>query len=130
MRTEHDRHQAVMVVDDASPQLNRSLAMKHAYFQDQGTSAGLWLQHISEMPLFVRSELSNGVQLADLVSYNIYRAFRAGELTYPFFARLVPCFWSRGTTPVEEIEGLKVFPDESPLQELRRTLGRQRAQNR
>ena len=130
MRTEHDRHQAVIVVDDASPQLNRSLAMKHAYFQDQGTSAGLWLQHISEMPLFVRSELSNGVQLADLVSYNIYRAFWTGDLTYPFFARLVPCFWSRGSTPVEEIGGLKVFPDESPLQELRKTLGKQRAQNR
>jgi hypothetical protein len=37
MRSEHDRHQAVLVVDDASPQMNRSLAMKHAFFQDRGT---------------------------------------------------------------------------------------------
>ena len=73
MWTEHDRHQAVMVVDDAGPQLNRSLAMKHAYFQDQGTSAGQRLRHIVEMPLFVRSELSNGVQLADMVSYTPLR---------------------------------------------------------
>jgi len=29
MRSEHDRHQAVMVADDVSPQMNRSLAMKH-----------------------------------------------------------------------------------------------------
>ncbi|MFB3816423.1 MAG: DUF3800 domain-containing protein [Candidatus Methylomirabilales bacterium] len=49
------------------------MAMKHAFFQDTGTSSGLWLKHISEMPLFVRSELSNGIQLADLVSYNVWK---------------------------------------------------------
>jgi hypothetical protein len=129
MRTEHDRHQAVLVVDDTGPQMNRSLAMKHAYFQDQGTSSGLLLRHISEMPLFVRSELSNGVQLADMVSYNLYRAFRSGDLDYSFFAQMVPSIWSCGTTPAEQIEGLKVFPDASQLQVLRETLGRRRAQN-
>jgi hypothetical protein len=129
MRSEHDRHQAVMVADDVSPQMNRSLAMKHAFFQDRGTSAGLWLRHISEMPLFVRSELSNGVQLADMVSYNIYRAFRSADASYPYFARLLPCFWSCGTTSPEEIEGLKIFPDDSPLHELRKALGKQKAQN-
>ena len=89
----------------------------------------LWLKHISEMPLFVRSELSNGVQLADMVAYNIYRAFRSGDVSYRYFVRLLPCFWSCATTPPEEIEGLKFFPDDSPLHELRKALGRQRAQN-
>ena len=62
MRTMHPRHQAVMIADGVSKEVNRSLAMKHAYLQDQGTSSGLWLTKICEMPLFVRSELSNGVQ--------------------------------------------------------------------
>jgi len=81
------------------------------------------------MPLFVRSELSNGVQLADMVSYNIYRAFRSADVSYPHFSRLLPCFWSCGTTSPEEIEGLKIFPDDSPLHELRKALGKQKAQN-
>ena len=49
--------------------------------------------------MFVRSELSAGVQLADLCSYNIYRAFKYGDLTYPFFQRIAPFIW----TPHERV---------------------------
>ena len=121
MRTMHPKHQAVMVADDVSRQLNRSLAMKHAYLQDQGTTSGLWLTHICEMPLFVRSELSNGVQLADLCAYNIYRAFREGNLQYPFFARIAGQIWSKAKPlrfPGPLFSGLTVFPDRSPLMQL------------
>jgi len=86
MRAKYGRHQAIMVNDDVSLQANRSLAMKHAWLLDQGTTHDTWLRHICEMPMFVRSELSNGVQLADLCSYNIYRAFKSGGLDYPFSA--------------------------------------------
>ena len=37
---EHPRHNGIMVVDDVSKEMNRSLAMKHAYFQQSGTSSG------------------------------------------------------------------------------------------
>ena len=118
MRNTHWRHQAIMVNDDVSRQANRALAMKHAYILDQGTTNGVWLKHVCEMPMFVRSELSSGVQLADLCSYNIYRAFRSGDLTYPFFARIASRVWSRCNTAKSPFSGLYVFPGSSPLREL------------
>lgn len=118
MRCRHHKHQALMVTDDVGLQQNQSLAMKHAYIMDRGTADNLWLKHICEMPMFVRSELSNGVQLADLCSYNVYRAFKTGDLTYPFFQRITPYIWSR-TEPVRyPFSGLHVFPDNSPLRSL------------
>lgn len=115
MRAKFWKHQGIMVNDDVSRQMNQSLAMKHAYLLDQGTANGTWLRHICEMPMFVRSELSNGVQLADLCSYNIYRAFRDGDLSYPFFNRIKPYIWSRSNPVDVPFSGLWVFPGTSPL---------------
>jgi len=88
MKKEHGLHRALMVVDDTSRQMNVSLAMKHSYFQREGTSSGSRIGHIVELPMFVASELSNGVQLADLCAHNVYRAFNDEDLTYPFFERI------------------------------------------
>jgi len=115
MRAKHNKHQALMVNDDVSIQANKSLATKHAYLLDQGTKKGLWLKHICEMPMFVRSELSNGIQLADLCSYNIYRAFKSGDLDYPFFRLIFPYIWSRTEPVTRPFSGIRVFPYESPL---------------
>jgi hypothetical protein len=115
LREEHSKHQGILITDDISKERNRSLAMKHAFIQSEGTATGVWLSHIAEMPLFVRSELSNGVQLADLVAYNIYRAFRYEDLDYPFFAKIVPYLWTSSRTGAELLDGLRVFPPESPL---------------
>jgi hypothetical protein len=128
MRSVHPKHQAIMVNDDVSREVNRSLALKHAYFLDKGTTDGVWLQHICEMPMFVRSELSNGVQLADLCSYNIYRTFKQGNLDYPFFTRIMPSVWSRADDPSRPFSGLYVFPAESPLRGLVEEFERGRAQ--
>lgn len=89
----HPKHQAIMINDDVSREMNRMLAMTHARLLDKGTTNNTWLRNICEMPMFVRSELSVGVQLADLCSYNIYRAFKSGDLAYPYFARLAPYLW-------------------------------------
>jgi len=43
---------------------------------------------------FTDSKLSNGVQLADLCGYNVYRAFRSKDFAYPYFAQLVPAIYS------------------------------------
>ena len=129
MRRWHDKHQAIMIVDDVDRQMNRSLAMKHAHILDQGTHRDTWLRHICEMPMFVRSELSNGVQLADLCGYNIYRAFKTADLKYPFFDRISNSIWCH-RTPLTfgqmPFRGLYVYPSKSPLRALARELQERR----
>jgi Protein of unknown function (DUF3800) len=93
MRARHDKHQAIMINDDVSREMNLMLAMNHAKLLDRGTQRETWLRHICEMPMFVRSELAVGVQLTDLCAYNIYRAFKTGDLAYPYFQRVAPHIW-------------------------------------
>jgi Protein of unknown function (DUF3800) len=124
---EHTKHQGLLITDDIGIQHNRSLAMKHAYIQMAGTAMGTRLKHIAEMPLFVRSELSNGVQLADLASYNIYRCFRDDNVDYPFFERIVPYLWVSKRTPEDCLDGICVFPPESPLTEMHAKIVKKRA---
>jgi hypothetical protein len=108
----HSKHLGLMVMDDTSKQLNQAVAMKHAFFQRSG-NRNMGFRHIVEYPFFTRSELSNGVQLADLLAYSVYRAFRDENFEYPYFARLWPSFYRRqGGTG---LDGLKVWPEASPL---------------
>ena len=93
MRGMNPKHKAILVNDDVSVQVNRVLAMEHARLVERGTQDGLWLNHICEMPMFVRSELSNGVQLADMCSYNIYRAMKNNDRAYAYFQRIAPRIW-------------------------------------
>lgn len=115
MREDHNRHNAIMVSDDMSRQENRSLAMKHSYLLETRTSSGLPLKHIVEMPLFVRSELSEGVQLADLCAYNFYSAYQYRDFSKPAFNRILPYLYTSRNTPGHKIDGLKIFPDSSDL---------------
>ena len=59
--------------------------------------------------------VSNGVQLADLCCYNVYRAFRSRDFSYPYFAKLLPHIYRSNRTPADKLDGLKVFPDDSEL---------------
>lgn len=110
----HPKHQGLIVMDDTQRQLNHAVAMKHAYFQREG-NANVRFRHIVEYPFFTDSKLSNGVQLADLCAYNVYRAFRSKHFAYPFFSQLLSAFYKSNTTPPEKLDGLKVFPDDSEL---------------
>ncbi len=112
MRQYHPKHRALIVMDDTSRQLNRAVAMKHASFQRTG-NRNMKFPAIVEYPFFTRSELSNGVQLADLLAYSVYRAFKDEDLGYPYFERVLGNFYRRrkGTA----LDGLKVWPDRSPL---------------
>lgn len=69
--------------------------------------------HIVEYPFFTRSELSNGVQLADLLAYNVYRTFRDEDPDYPYFRIILPKVCRRRDTGT--LAGLKVWPETSPL---------------
>lgn len=110
----HRKHSGIIVMDDTQKQLNHSVAMKHAFFQREGNK-NVRFKHILEYPFFTDSRLSNGVQLADLCSYNIYRAFRNEEFDYPYFQRLLPHFYRSDRTREAKFDGLKVFPDDSDL---------------
>ena len=66
-----------------------------------------------EYPFFTRSELSNGVQLADLLAYNVYRAFRDEAPDYPYFRSVLPKIYRR--RDMASLAGLKVWPETSPL---------------
>jgi hypothetical protein len=111
----HPKHKAILVADEVSRQDNQSLAMKHAYFLEHGTSSGMRFRCIMETPFFVPSELSEGVQFVDLCSYNVYRAFHDENLNYPFFQRMLPKMYTSRNTHAAKLDGIKVFPPESPL---------------
>jgi Protein of unknown function (DUF3800) len=114
----HPKHRALVVMDDSSRELNQAVAMKHAFFQragNQNTAFG----HIVEYPFFTRSELSNGVQLADLIAYNVYRAFKYENFNYPYFQLCLPYFYKREASMM--LDGLKVWPEGSALIERAKT---------
>lgn len=119
----YPKHKGLIVMDDSERELNRAVAMKHAellhhggqrFFSKFGKQR-IRFNHIAEYPFFTESSLSHGVQLADLCAYNVYRAFKGEDFTYPFFERVIPHFYNSKNTPPDKIDGLKIFPDTSPL---------------
>ena len=99
----HPKHNALIIMDDTSRELNKAVALKHAYFQRSGNQ-NMQFRHIVEYPFFARSELSNGIQFADLLAYNVYRAFKDENLGYDYFQRML-------------LDGLKIWPSGSGLME-------------
>ena len=112
MREYHPKHRASIMMDDTNKQLNHVVATKHASFQRAG-NRNITFPVIVEYPFFTRSELSNGVQLADLLGYNVYRAFKFEDFCYPYFERVLPNFYRRRDG--EALDELKVWPEPSPL---------------
>jgi hypothetical protein len=101
-------------MDDSGRKENRSLAMKHAYIQREGGQL-MRFHHIVEYPMFIDSALSNGIQLADLCGYNVYRAFRDQNFTYPYFYNMLMRFYCSNQTSTDKLDGLKVWPEDSDL---------------
>ena len=118
MNEYHPKHLALIVMDDTSKQLNQAIALKHAYFQRAGNQ-NMRFNHIVEYPFFTRSELSNGVQLADLLAYDVYRAFHRENFAYPYFQEVLGYFYRRKNKKGDDLSGLKIWPDESPLKNWR-----------
>ena len=58
----------------------------------------------------------DGVQLADLLAYNVYRAFRDEDPHYPYFRAVLPKIYRRRETGT--LAGLKVWPETSQLVDL------------
>lgn len=116
----HPKHQGLIVIDDTDKSINRELSLKHAYFQREGNQR-VDFKHIVEYPFFTNSKLSNGIQLADIIGYNVYRAFKDTNFSYPYFQRQLPYFYFSRNTADAKLDGLKVFPDDSELVEFVRS---------
>ena len=119
MSSDHKCQQALIIMDDMDKELNRAVAMRHASYLRTGN----WntdFQNIVEYPFFTRSELSNGVQLADQLAYNVYHAFRYEDMKYSYFERMAPNFYQNRDRTIPY--GLKVWPDDSPLIEMVKTI--------
>ena len=124
MRREHPKHCAIIVADDCGKSRNRALTLRHTHLLETATSTRLKLDHIVEMPMFVRSEVSEGVQLCDLCAYAVYRAFTYGNLDYPFFTRVVEHIYR--SAPDGRLPGLRIYPSRGPLVAARKALERKR----
>ena len=116
MAEKHSRHQAIFIADDNGKDENYRLAVGHARMlrQTKGKNRSARFANIVEMPLFARSELSLGVQLADLCAYNVYRAFRNKDMEYPHFRRVFP-FFHQGEAKSGVPDGLLIFPRTSEI---------------
>jgi len=109
----HPKHLGLIVMDDTHKKLNRSITMQHASLLRDG-NRNMEFPNIVENPFFTRSELSNGVQLADQLAYNVYRAFRDKNTAYSYFENLLGHFYRDRAG----LSGLKIWPDNSPLIDL------------
>ena len=91
--------------------LNRAVAMKHTACQRAG-NRDMTFPAIVEYPLRAAS-CPTASKLADLLACSVYRAFKDEDLGYPYFERVLGNFYRRrqGTA----LDGLKVWPDRSPL---------------
>ncbi|HIV09699.1 MAG TPA: DUF3800 domain-containing protein [Candidatus Spyradenecus faecavium] len=115
MTEAHPKHKAILITDDTGKQRNLQTTTAQITFYERGATSGLHFKHIIEMPLFVRSETCEGVQLADLCCYNVYRRFSQDDPDYPFYKRIAPFFYNSDNTDKEKVDGLKIFPPTSPF---------------
>ena len=97
-------------MDDTSRQLNRTVVMKHAAFQRAG-NRNMTFPAIVEYPFFTRSEPSNGVQLADLLAYSVYRAFKDEDSGYPYFFVWARCPWRAYRSGLDPERTLSTFSE-------------------
>ncbi len=115
MKERHPKHKASLITDDTGTQRNLQTTSAQIHFYEKGASSGQVFRHIVEMPLFVSSAMCVGVQLADLCGYNIYRRFRANDRDYSFYKRIEPFFYNSTNTETQKLDGLKIFPPNSPF---------------
>ena len=107
----HPRHKAIVIADEYEQTANYRLATQHAHFLRTKTTAKIQLRRIVETPLFIRSELSEGIQLADLCAYNVYRAFANDDMKYSYFQKILPYFHRFPGAENDIATIIKVFPD-------------------
>ncbi len=82
--------QGIIILDKSS--YENSLQSLATHFRNNGTRWGN-LNNIREVPLFVDSKASRGIQLADHIAYSVFRRYEAGDINY--FNIIQGCFDSK-----------------------------------
>ena len=111
MRQVYSRHKAIVIADDNGKTRNYRIAAQHADFLRTQTTDKIKLMRIVETPLFTLSELSEGIQLADLCVYNVYRAFTYDDMNDHYFKKILPRFHRFPGAESDITNIIKVFPD-------------------
>lgn len=80
MYLESQDSKGIIVIDKSS--YENSLQKLTTTFRDEGNRWGSQLRSIIEVPLFVDSKSCRIIQLADHISYAVFRRYNANDLTY------------------------------------------------
>ena len=111
MEHKHKKHNALIVMDDTGEQLNRKVTSMHSRLLGAGNN-NMKFSNIIEYPFFVSSELSTGVQLADLIAYTTYYTFKHNEPEYSYMKKIRP-YIARHGDDHSRLAGLKVWPNQA-----------------
>jgi hypothetical protein len=109
MRSKYRKHNALIIMDDTGANLNRTITLMHARLLGGGND-NTDFGKIIEYPFFISSELSNGVQLADMVAYAIYHSFKYDKPDYEYLEKILPRI-ARHVDDPSILAGLKVWPE-------------------
>ncbi|HYF08057.1 MAG TPA: DUF3800 domain-containing protein [Acetobacteraceae bacterium] len=90
MQSQLDSEQGVIVFDELEKARSHLLIdQTHKYFRDTAVGRAR-AERIVPEPLFVHSDLTTGIQLADLVAYCVSWGFRTSQMSKPARAELEP----------------------------------------
>jgi hypothetical protein len=79
LRSDGDRQRGLIILDQSSYETNlQKLALG---FRHYGTKWGV-IKNLADTPLFVNSKASRVIQLADHISYAVFRRYNAGDTQY------------------------------------------------
>ncbi len=99
LEDERPREQGVIVFDELEKSKSHILVeQSHRYFKESATGRHRASLIVPE-PFFVHSDLTTGVQIADLIAYCVSWGFRTGSITKPARPELKPF--------VDQIAGLR-----------------------
>jgi hypothetical protein len=82
----------IVICDRYANQTDDLLNQNHVHTHHAGGYSWKKLKNIKENLFFVDSKFNNLIQLADICSYNVFRAFRFDEPNYPYFQKILPLF--------------------------------------
>ena len=115
LREFHDKHNGIIIYDEKNKQNMKALSVLQQQFIQRKRTSAISIRHLIEIPFFVKSEFSNGIQLADLCAYSVNKAFCKNNFNYPEFIKILPSIYKSTKSFKKKYDGIKVFPDPSPL---------------
>lgn len=82
--------EGIVICDRYANQTDDLLNQTHVHTHHNGGYSWKKLKNIKENLFFVDSKFNNLIQLADICSYNVFRAFTYDEPDYPYFQKTLP----------------------------------------